>query len=154
MGRWNNQCPVGKGLCKVGGAQLICKPVPSTDLYIQLHVTKEAVESSKIEGTRTQIDEALLPEDEIQPERRSGWIEVNNYVRALYGAVRQLDKLPLSSRLLRQAHKIPFLDGNGRIGRLLIPLYLISTGILKKPLLYLSVYFEKTEHFITKTSGG
>ncbi|QEC41879.1 Fic family protein [Pseudobacter ginsenosidimutans] len=207
-----------KAYVKLGELNSYARLVPSTDLYIQLHVTKEAVESSKIEGTRTQIDEALLPEDEIQPERRSDWIEVNNYVRALYGAVRQLDKLPLSSRLLCQAHKIlmngvrgnnklpgeyrtsqnwiggatlseavfippaahyvhpligdlenflhnddvevpalirigiahyqyetihPFLDGNGRIGRLLIPLFLISTGILKKPLLYLSVYFEK-----------
>ena len=194
--------------------------VPNIDLFIQLHVTKEAVISSRIEGTQTQIDEAFLQEEDISPERRNDWREVNNYTEALNFAVAELEKLPLSSRLLRKTHEIllqgvrgehkqpgeyrrsqnwiggsspddavfvppahtyvnelmgdlenflhndeinvpaliriaiahyqfetihPFLDGNGRIGRLMITLFLVSNGMLDKPLLYLSDYFERNK---------
>lgn len=43
----------------------------------------------------------------------------------------------------------PYRDGNGRVGRLLIALFLIATGLLSKPLLYVSSYFEqhRTEYY-------
>lgn len=205
---------------KLGELNSYARLVPNIDLFIQLHVTKEAVVSSRIEGTQTNMDEAMLPLEEIKPERRNDWQEVKNYMNALNEAIIDLKSLPLSSRLIKKTHKIllqsvrgdhklpgeyrtsqnwiggttlddavfippqhllvnslmsdlekflnndeisvpaliriaiahyqfetihPFLDGNGRIGRLMITLFLVSEGILDKPLLYLSTYFEKNK---------
>lgn len=207
-----------KASLRLGELNSFSRLVPNIDIFIQLHVTKEAVLSSRIEGTQTHMDEALLPKTEIQEERRNDWQEVRNYVEAINDAIANLDRLPISSRLIRSTHKIlldsvrgehklpgefrtsqnwiggnsisdarfipphhqligdlmgdlekflnnpdthvpnliriaiahyqfetihPFLDGNGRIGRLLITLYMVQEKILAQPLLYLSTYFEK-----------
>jgi len=202
----------------LGELNAFSKIVPNIELFIRMHVVKEATDSSKIEGTKTEVDEAFLDRDSIDPDKQDDWEEVQNYIKAVDFSVSKLKEIPLSLRLLRDTHKVlmtgvrgrnkapgefrkvqnwiggrspadakfvppspdevldlmsdmeaflhneeihvphlvriaiahyqfetihPFLDGNGRTGRLLITLYLIAKGMLDYPTLYLSDYLQK-----------
>ncbi|MFN8592269.1 MAG: Fic family protein [Thermomicrobiales bacterium] len=194
--------------------------LPNPHLLISPYMRREAVLSSRIEGTRTSLSELLMAEVEAGPpageaDRR----EVRNYVSALEYGLHRLQERPISLNLVRDMHRIlltgvrgdrgtpgefrrdqnwigsrfstvdsadyvppppellmdlladwerflhvtdampdlvqcavlheqfeaihPFADGNGRLGRLLITLFLIERGRLSQPLLYLSSYLEE-----------
>ena len=202
----------------IGRLDMYSEYIPNINLFMRMHILKEATESSRIEGTQTNIEEALLDKNDVQIDRREDWEEVHNYIKALNYAINRLNELPLSTRLIKEIHYIllqgvrgkhklpgefrssqnwiggaslrdaifippnyhsindlmsdlekfihsesvllpdllkialvhyqfetihPFLDGNGRVGRLMIALYLVEKGILKQPVLYLSSFFEK-----------
>ena len=198
--------------------------LPDPSLFLYIYVRKEAVLSSQIEGTQSSLSDLLLFENNQIPTNIDDVTEVSSYVDAMNYAVERLKELPLSLRLIKEAHKRlmnnsrgndknpgefrtsqnwiggsrpgnavfvppppeklmeslddfekflhdeetkmpiliraaiahvqfetihPFLDGNGRMGRLLITLILCNDGILRQPSLYLSLYFKdnKQEYY-------
>lgn len=194
--------------------------LPNPHLLLRPFLRREAVLSSRIEGTQATLGELLEAEAGVSVERSPDDLrEVGNYVVALEYGIKRLGKLPLSLRLILELHERlmrgvrgeratpgefrrsqnwigasgctlsqasyvppppdalmdclgpwekflhergtpplvqvalahyqfeaihPFLDGNGRVGRLLITLFLIERNILPTPLLYLSAFFEAT----------
>ena len=194
--------------------------IPNPGVLLAPLTTQEAVLSSRIEGTEATMGEVLEFEagrEAASPDRRDDIHEVLNYRAAMRAAENLLAELPLSQRVIREAHKVllsgvrgqnrspgeyrrvpnwigppgctieeahfvpigadrlpdamsgweryvhkeapdrlvqlailhaefealhPFLDGNGRLGRMLVPLFLWQTGLIQRPMFYISAYFE------------
>lgn len=198
----------------------IARQLPNPKLLTAPYTRKEAVLSSRIEGTQASISDLLLYEAEDSTSPNTSDVqEVKNYVTATYYGIKRLSSLPISRRLIQEVHEKlmkdvrgnhatpgefrrsqnwigppgcslkdatyvpppvselentigewekylhsengeptlikcallhyqfeaihPFLDGNGRVGRLLITLFLAEKGYLTQPILYLSSFFEK-----------
>jgi Fic family protein len=79
--------------------------VPDIELFIRIHVIKEATTSSRIEGTRTEMEDAVMKKSDVDAEKKDEWQEVHNYSRAMNYAIRRLKDVPISTRLLKETHK-------------------------------------------------
>jgi Fic family protein len=91
---------------ELGGLNSFSDLLPNIDVYIKMHIKTEANKSSKIEGTKTTIKEDLLQIEDIVPEKRDDYEEVQNYIIALnYGIGRVInDDFPLCNRLICEIH--------------------------------------------------
>ncbi|XHC25117.1 Fic family protein [Phycisphaerales bacterium ac7] len=211
---------IGPASAAIARYEGVLHAVPNTQVLLSPLTTQEAVLSSKIEGTQATFGEVLefeAAEDTATGEKRNDIREVLNYRAALRHAVSLMEELPLSQRLMRDAHSVlmqgvrgdnktpgeyrrvpnwigaagceqdqarfvppgageiadlmsawerylhaeapdrlvqmavlhaefesihPFLDGNGRLGRLLVPLFLVDKKLLSGPHFYVSEYLE------------
>ena len=90
----------------LGRLDMYSEHIPNIELFISMHVMKEATQSSKIEGTQTEMEDALLDKEDVPLDKRDDWAEVHNYINAMNEAVSKLDSLPFSSRLIRMVHEV------------------------------------------------
>ena len=97
---------LGKADRELGRLDMFSEYVPNIDLFIQMHVIKEPIKSSKIKGTKTNMEEALLDREDISDEKRDDWEEIQNYIQGLNTATQSLTELPFSSGLIRNTHKM------------------------------------------------
>src|SRR5882672_6512883 len=96
---------LGQADRELGRLDMYSDYIPNVDLFIRMHVLKEATQSSRIEGTQTNMDEALRAKEDVALDKRDDWEEVQNYVAAMNKAILSLKSIPFSARLIREAHQ-------------------------------------------------
>jgi len=221
---------IGKANAEVARFDGLLQSMPNPAVLLSPLTTQEAVLSSKIEGTKATLQEVLEFESDPNEgaEKYHDVQEILNYRKAMAYAVTDLDKISLTTRLIKNIHSIlldsvrgqnkdrgnfrkmqvhigtsnkveeasyvpptcvevpglmsnlekyfhfdekdylvqlaiihaqfeiihPFMDGNGRVGRILMPLFLYFKKVLSSPMFYLSAYFEShREEYYQKLSG-
>ncbi len=213
---------IGSANAAVARYDGLLSAIPNASVLLSPLTTQEAVLSSRIEGTQATMGEVLEYEakgdtdDPTSPKEADIW-EILNYRKAMRAAEEMLKELPLSQRVIREAHKVllsgvrghgktpgeyrrlpnwigphgcaidcarfvpiaadklpdamsrweryiheetpdrlvhlallhaefealhPFLDGNGRLGRMVIPLYMCQAELIHRPMFYISAYLE------------
>jgi len=208
----------------IGRLDTVTRILPNPDLFLAMYVDREAVDSSRIEGTQASLTDLLEFRAAVPRSGRPTDVEeVSNYVEAMNLGLSLLEEIPVSQRLIRSVHERllkgvrggerspgqfrrvqnwiggpgasgpeeavfvppppsivgpalsdlerfihdetpmpplvkaalvhaqfetihPFLDGNGRVGRLLVTFLLCWKGALQKPMLYLSDFFKRRRH--------
>ncbi|MEZ4752740.1 MAG: Fic/DOC family N-terminal domain-containing protein [Bdellovibrionota bacterium] len=77
----------------LGELSAFSRIVPNAELLSECTSLKRATDSSRIEGTKTEFDEAFLDRESIDPEKRDDWEEVQNYIKAVDFALAKLKKI-------------------------------------------------------------
>ncbi len=90
---------------QLGRLDMYSDYVPNIELFISMHIAKEATKSNMIEGTKTNIEDIVLNKEDVDIDKRDDWDEVRNYISALNLSIEKLEKLPFSSRLIKEVHK-------------------------------------------------
>lgn len=210
---------IGKANGEIARYDGILQSVPNPTMLLSPLTTQEAVLSSKIEGTQATLEDVLKYEanPKQKVEKHNDIQEVLNYRKAMFLAISEMERKPMTLKLIKKIHSVlldsvrgqnkgrgqfrtvqnwigkpgspmeearyvppepmflaeyldnfekyihytekdrlvqlaivhaqfeiihPFLDGNGRIGRILVPLYLYEKKILSNPMFYVSAYLE------------
>ena len=149
---WPKLIPlIGPASAAVARYDGVLAAIPNPDVLLSPLTTQEAVLSSKIEGARATIGEVLefeAGQKVDSPELRNDIEEILNYRVAMSRWERYIhedapDRLIQLAILHAEFEALhPFLDGNGRLGRMLVPLFLWQHGLIRQSVFYISGYFE------------
>ncbi len=114
-GEWNMNIPeinilLEEASLKLGELNAFSSLLTDPDVFINMFLIKEALQSSGLEGNRISLEEFLLPEKEVDPEHKDNCRAVENCIAAMKTSINELEEQSISSDLLKEIHKI-YLNG-------------------------------------------